>query len=100
MSKELKTLKEKYLVLLNGTNTPLSMEELLLFENIEKELKVLEIIKNKEVSVAMFVDMYGYGNSCKNDKERLELYNENIGYYKQHRLLTQEEWDLLRNVLL
>lgn len=54
------------------------------FELIEKELKALEIIKNKKVNVGWFVK-----------KTNLNAYNSNC--YKQ---LTQEEYDLLKEVLL
>ena len=54
------------------------------FDTIEKELKALEIIKNKNVDV----------NSLRFSHE-LDWYNR-----YNHYLLTQEEYDLLKEVLL
>lgn len=122
MSKGLEALKEKYLKLLYGTNTPISMEETLLFANIEKELKerddlaqrlwivtcensellsckqALEIIKEKDVNFGLF-------KACCNSS--YEEYKESWLYFHKgqfknlnDKLLTQEEYDLLREVLL
>lgn len=56
------------------------------FDIIEKELKALEIIKNKDVDVEYF--------KIKKDKGSLEDYN--VRLYDE---LTQEEYDLLKEVL-
>lgn len=57
------------------------------FEIIEKSLKALEIIKEKEVNVGLL-------SRCAN----AERYNKGICY--ELRYLTQEEYDLLKEVLL
>lgn len=54
---------------------------------IEKKLKALEIIKEKRVDVGWLI-------SCENIKQ----YNGVIGT-ATHKLLTQEEYDLLKEVL-
>ena len=56
------------------------------FNTIEKELKALEIIVKKRVAIALF-------KSC----DKLEQYNI---YCPINEKLTQEEWDLLKEVLL
>ena len=60
---------------------------------IEKELKALEIIKEKNVSVELL--RYWWKNDYK-DKAILEKYNF-MHYWKT---ITQEEYNLLKEVLL
>ena len=66
---------------------------------IEKELKALEIIKNKKVQVAylhsMWDDFEKTFNS--NDEDVLWLYNEGRPKKEQ---LTKKEYDLLKEVIL
>ena len=57
---------------------------------IEKELKALEIIKNKRVDVGFFMILQ-YGENP------LEELNRS---YEETQRLTQEEYDLLKEVLL
>ena len=54
-------------------------------EIIEKALKALEIIKKKEVDVSCLLF------------DGLEIYNENM---HPSRIITQEEYELLKEVLL
>ena len=61
------------------------------FETIKKELKALEIIKNKGVNVWLFC----YGYTLTDYDNELKKY---AGYYE--RKLTQEEYELLKEVLL
>lgn len=56
------------------------------FDIIEKELKALEIIKNKKVCVVWL-------------RNGLSAYNSTAALYKLPRL-TEEEYDLLKEVLL
>ena len=66
-----------------------------LTENIEKELKALEIIKKKNV------DVFFLRNNC----DTVEEYNKEINNNTMHycygncRELTQEKFDLLKEVL-
>ena len=55
------------------------------FETIEEELKALEIIKNKEVNVFIFLH-----------SGDLETYNDMV---EDNRKLTQEEYDLIRSMI-
>lgn len=55
---------------------------------IEKELKVLEIIKEKKVNTQALIEM------------SLREYNDFCNYVWITPILTQEEYDLLREVLL
>ena len=57
------------------------------FELIEKELKALEIIKNKRVDVSLL-------HTTKNYQEY------NFCVFQKERALTQDEYDLLKEVLL
>ena len=66
-----------------GNRTTFLIKDSAIFPIIETALKVLEIIKNKEVNVEIF-------NSCPN------LYE----YNNWATQLTQEEYDLLKEVLL
>ena len=88
MSKELEALNricehldldDEYFYLKNGEKTD--------YEIIKKSLKALEIIKEKEVNVGLL-------SRCAN----AERYNKGICY--ELRYLTQEEYDLLKEVLL
>ena len=76
------------------------------FNQIRKELKALEIIKEKNVSVWGFRNkVFGYkknenGNIIINDTYKYYLYN--FGYYHNglySELLTEEEFNLLKEVL-
>ena len=58
-------------------------------EVIKKELKALEIIKKKRVDLDLLLKTFKFNN--------YELYNFNIG--NGARSLTQEEYDLLKEVL-
>lgn len=58
---------------------------------IEKELKALEIIKKKMVDMNLLVETFTY------PKNGLKAYN---GYKINGYNLTQEEYDLLKEVLL
>ena len=67
------------------------------FEIIEKELKALEIIKEKNVNVNMFISICNF-------RDGLEKYNElilqeDMTGKKGKNLLTQEEYDLLKEIL-
>jgi len=55
------------------------------YDTIEKELKVLEIIKNKKVDIRRFIQ---YTHN---------LFDYNAGVWNE---LTQQEYDLLKEVLL
>ena len=57
-------------------------------EIIEKELKALEIIKNKNFDLFYL-----------RDSKDLESYNDACDYFRNLSYLTQEEYDLLREVL-
>ena len=71
------------------------------FEIIEKELKALEIIKNKKVDVCSFINYFVESNK---PYETYVLYFENpieIDYVViSEELLAEEEFDLLKEVLL
>ena len=62
------------------------------FDIIEKELKALEIIKNKKVACLLIWLMERHTKEC-----ALRLYNEPCD---ENRKLTKEEYDLLKEVLL
>lgn len=59
---------------------------------LSKELKALEIIKNKRVDVEGFKEALGNASFL-----QLETYN-NWVFYDEDRMLIQEEWDLLTEV--
>lgn len=65
------------------------------FKIIEKELKALEIIKTKNVDIFFLI------NSCDEvDKYNEEIIDNTMYYcYSNCRKLTQEEFDLLKEVL-
>ena len=64
---------------------------------IEKELKALEIIKRKRVDVVLFLTILEFHD----DKTALTLYNREIlKKYCDLYVLTQEEYDLLKEELL
>lgn len=97
MSKGLEALKEtamKIVEVLYGKEEPLrnnKINELLetkQFKIIEKELKALEIIKEKEVAVFVI-----------NDTSNFDEYNIRLLAYGTNQELTQEEYDLLKEVL-
>lgn len=62
-------------------------------EVVEKELKALEIINNKRVDVASFKAIVST-----HPKKALEYYNQSMGF-NPRRLLKQEEFELLKEVL-
>ena len=69
-------------------------------DSIEKELKTLEIIKEKKVDVDTLMF---YMRQQPNNKWALNSYNnwvDHNGINERKRLLTQEEYDLLKEVLL
>ena len=74
------------------------------FEIIEKALKALEIIKEKRVNVEEFIEMFEDWKEI--TYEKWIIYYEENGYYIQgnedfdYNRLTQEEYDLLKEVLL
>lgn len=99
MSKGLETLKEiaiQSVEAIIGKQEPLrtqKINELLntkQFETIEKELKALEIIKEKEINIhALLLHLKRFDSP--------DGYNTLVGdKYK----ITQEEWNLLKEVLL
>ena len=59
------------------------------FSTIEKELRALEIMKKKKVNVVIV--LYS---------KNLEEYNSTVGFYFSKNQLTQDEYDLLKEVLL
>ena len=61
---------------------------------IKKELKAFEIIKNKKVDT----DSIWY--LAKNNHKELSFYNDYLNKFKGELPLTQEEYDLLKEVLL
>ena len=63
---------------------------------IEKELKALEIIKNKEIDTKYLIRLWK--TSEKSDKDILWKFNWYIRL--EENKLTQEEYDLLKEVLL
>lgn len=99
MSKGLKALGR-----ITGTQNLTMYEQNECLKTIEKELKALEIIKNKGVHVGNFKDMLEDWKDI-SFKDYLNYRVEN-GYDLQNdydfvtNTLTQEEYDLLREVLL
>ena len=75
---------KKYTVLLSGRHSGKNAYDDLL-EIVEKALKALEIIKEKEVNVFIFLH-----------SGDLETYNDMV---EDNRKLTQEEYDLLKEAL-
>lgn len=69
-------------------------EELInnLTADVEKELKALEIIKEKQINVNGLINHFKYGNG------NYEIYLKMYRYLGL--LLTQDEFDLLKEVLL
>lgn len=59
-----------------------------LCDTIEKELKALEILKNKNIDLFYL-----------QDTTELERYNDACDYYRNLSYLTQEEYDLLKETL-
>lgn len=62
---------------------------------IEKALKALKIIKDTRLNVRVFLEKCLYV-----DYDFYVKHNENIMFGMTKRLLTQEEYDLLKEVLL
>lgn len=102
MSKGLKVLKYlRYCQIVNGIDCEgnIMLDYLFrvkeeIFNIIEKELKALEIIKNKRVDVLVLLT--SIGNSMY--KKPLEIYNSYV-FHISNAKLTQQEFDLLREVL-
>ena len=70
------------------------------YETIEKELKALEIIKNKEVNMSL-VHHTTNAQHYNEIVAKHELYLQAGEFDKlRFRLLTQEEYDLLKEVML
>ena len=86
MSKELEALERLYCAGRLDLDYVLNGKQNQDYKIIEKALKALEIIKNKEVNV--FVLLHS-GN--------LKIYNDIV---EDNRKLTQEKYDLLKEVLL
>lgn len=93
MSKGLEALKE-LLEYVNFENRHDSKSEKAVsnFDIIEKELKALEIIKNKKVAYLFMWLIEKHNKKC-----ALRLYNEPC---EEDRKITEEEYDLLKEVLL
>lgn len=68
-------------------------------EIIEKSLKALEIIKNKRVDVNEFIEFMKYYDDTYYGYQ-LEFENNAIGINLGREELTEEEFDLLKEVLL
>ena len=62
-------------------------------KQLEKQDKILEILKNKKVCIYVLLDFI---RRCVEDNFILESYNH---YVKDDRRLTQEEYDLIKEVL-
>ena len=67
-----------------------------IWNNVEKELKVLEIIKEKKVDVGQLTICFSLKDYNKYIFDKFRLADDEI----QERTLTQEEFDLLKEVLL
>ena len=73
-------------------------------EQVKKSLEALEIIKEKRVNVEEFIEMFEDWKEI--TYEKWIIYYEENGYYIQgnedfdYNRLTQEEYDLLKEVLL
>lgn len=92
MSKGLEALKGLYPIIKNSnilTSNAYKTIEQELNEGVQNK-QALEIIKNKRVDVGFFMFLQ-YG------KNPLEVFNRS---YKEKQRLTQEEYDLLKEVLL
>ena len=93
MSKGLKELKEIELKWQYGVFTFVPN-----FEIIEKELKALEIIKNKpNIEIVNIINSKDYETYIENEKL---FCADNDIEYKEETMATQEEYDLLKEVLL
>lgn len=66
-------------------------------EEIEKSLKALEIIKNKKVNVCMLFWYFKYKPTY---KKYTEAFKELTDEYLGEEMLTEEEYNLLKEVLL
>lgn len=89
MSKGLEALKELKVSLISEGAFDYVNEERII--TIEKELKALEIIKNKQVNIFRFISL------CIIQKMPVSIYN---AVYSDEYTLTQEEYELLKEVLL
>lgn len=100
MSKELQRIKKMYELFIKKVSgnekEELNYAEKQDFDIVEKSLKALEIIKDKRVDVGWFIQCY---NDYSNDKDRLMMYNQ-LSIDDSGRDLTQQEYDLLKEVLL
>ena len=87
---------------LNNGNNPTYREDV---EIIAKELKALEIIKKKQISIWRFRNrVFGYEQkqNGNNVNDTYEYYTNCFGYYHEgfeFELLTEEEFELLKEVL-
>lgn len=104
MSKGLKTLKEIFETIEavdENANCHFDMEELAdMFVDVEKELKALEIIKEKNVFVWGFIHRK---EETKDFEPTYDYYKTHYGYFHsgyEFELLTKKEYDLLKEVLL
>ena len=95
MSKGLNSLSEMVIHLnSNYGKTRQALED---FRNIEKELKALEIIKEKNVDIWCLKTTKNYDDYL-HSPAPTNIVDEN-GVYHEEQLLTQEEYDLLKEVL-
>ena len=79
---------------LNENFAPVTEKEIAI---IEKELKALEIIKNKNVNVNMFVSICNFRDGFEKYNEL--ILQEDMTGKKEKNLLVQEEYDLLKETL-
>jgi len=80
----------------NNINKILNTDE---FKCINKKLKSIEIIKEKRVDVSWLMKCFGFIENSTNEEE-CDYYNNNYEAYRNSKPLTQEEYDLLKEVLL
>lgn len=62
------------------------------FNNVEKSLKALKIIKEKRVDITNLWFCFEHNYS-------LEIFNSSVNYVKGEKPLIQEDYDLLKEVL-
>ena len=66
--------------------------------SVYKPIKALEIIKNKNVNVNMFISICNFRNGFEKYNEL--ILRQDMTGKKEKNLLIQEEWNLLKEVLL